>query len=156
MSNIRGMDTDYAQVGQLMQSMVPWVKTTGIEFIEAGPTKIVVTLPDEEQYRNHVGGPHAAMMFGAAETASGALMITAFADQLASATPLVVRGEITYTKLALGALRASAELGRDAAEVIAELAAGTRPEIPITVTISNADGQQTGQLEVLWTLKPHR
>lgn len=151
-----GMDTDHKQIGQLMQSMVPWVKTAGIEFLEASPTRITVELPDEEQYRNHVGGPHAAMMFGAAETASGALMITAFAEQLGSATPLVVRGEIKYSKLALGTLRATAELGRDAAEVIAELATGARPEIPIQVTISNADGQQTGQLDVLWTLKPHR
>lgn len=150
------MDTTYAQVGQLMQGMVPWVKTVGINFLEAGPTRIVVELPDEEPYRNHVGGPHAAMMFGAAETASGALMITAFAEQLAYTTPLPVRGEVKFQKLAVGRLLAEAVLGRSAEEAVAELAAGTRPEIPIQVTISNEAGEQTGQLDVVWTLKPHK
>lgn len=150
------MSTEITQLGELMHATVPWVRTTGIEFVEADATRIVVELPDAAEYHNHVGGPHAAVMFGAAETASGALMLTAFADLLSKATPLVARSEISYRKLALGRLRAEAILGRDAAEVAAELASGTRPEIPVAVTISNAAGEQTGHADIHWTLKPQR
>ena len=35
-------------------------------------------LPDEADRHNHVGGPHAAMIFGLGETASGAVGLAAF------------------------------------------------------------------------------
>ncbi|SDN33853.1 DUF4442 domain-containing protein [Allokutzneria albata] len=149
------MSVDTSQVGEMMRQMVPWVRNAGIQFLEAGPEKVVVELPDLEDNRNHVGGPHAAMMFGAAETASGALVAAAFIEQLAIATPLPTKGEITYAKLARGRLTATAVLGRPAAEAVAELAAGVRPDVPVHVTISNAEGVETGRLDIIWTLKPH-
>jgi hypothetical protein len=116
----------------------------------------VASLPDDETLRNHVGGPHAAMMFGLGETASGAVVMAAFAPYLGKATPLVARADIAYKKLALGPLRAEAVLGRPADEVIAELESGTRPEFPVTITITNAEGVTTGEMTVVWTLKPVR
>ena len=53
-------------------------------------------------------------------------------------------------------LRAEAVLGRPAAEVIAELASGTRPEFPVHVTLTNADGATTAEMTVTWTLRPNR
>jgi hypothetical protein len=96
------------------------------------------------------------MVFGVAETASGAVVMAAFAPHLAKVTPLVVRSEIAYKKLALGALRAEAVLGRPAAEVVAELEAGKRPEFPVAVTITDANGVTTGEMTVVWTLRPNR
>ena len=57
---------------------------------------------------------------------------------------------------ALGVLRAEAVLGRAAEEVLAELESGVRPEFPVTITITNADGVTTGEMIVIWTLKPAR
>ena len=150
------MSTDYARIGEGMKTAVPWVGSNGIEFEHVGPDKVVATIADDPRQHNHVGGPHAAMIFGLGETASGALLLTAFAEQLDRATPLVVKAEIGYRKVALGPLRAQAVLGRDAAEVIAELDAGERPEFPVHVTISNAEGLTTSELTVLWTLRPNR
>ncbi|WP_447005272.1 DUF4442 domain-containing protein [Saccharothrix isguenensis] len=150
------MSTDYSFVADAMKQTVPWVKTVGVEFPEVAADRVVAELPDREDLRNHVGGPHAAMMFGVAETASGAVVIAAFSAHMAKATPLVVRSEIAYKKLALGPLRAEAVLGRPAADVVAELESGTRPEFPVSVTITNAEGVTTGEMTVVWTLRPNR
>ncbi|ANZ36788.1 DUF4442 domain-containing protein [Lentzea guizhouensis] len=150
------MSQDVSFVADAMKQAVPWVKTTGIDFEEVSPTRVVASLPDDEALRNHVGGPHAAMMFGLGETASGAVVMAAFAQHMGKATPLVARADIAYKKLALGALTAEAVLGRAAEEVLAELDSGTRPEFPVTVTITNAEGVTTGEMVVVWTLKPAR
>ncbi|WP_367133198.1 DUF4442 domain-containing protein [Saccharothrix sp. HUAS TT1] len=150
------MSADHSFVAEAMKQAVPWVKTMGVEFPEVAGDRVVAELPDREELRNHVGGPHAAMMFGLAETASGAVVMAAFARHLAEVTPLVARSEIAYKKLALGVLRAEAVLGRPAAEVVAELAAGARPEFPVAVTITDAAGVTTGQMTVVWTLRPNR
>ena len=73
----------------------------------------VCVLPDREDLHNHVGGPHAGALFALGETASGAVVLGAFADQLGRATPLAVRADIAYQKLARGDVTATARLGAD-------------------------------------------
>ncbi len=150
------MSQDYTFVADAMKQGVPWVGTTGIDFVEVEGGRVLVELPDGAENRNHVGGPHAAVMFGAGETASGAVVLAAFSQHMDKATPLVARAEIAYKKVATGVLRAEAVLGRPAAEVVAELASGTRPEFPVHVTITNADGATTAEMTVTWTLRPNR
>ncbi|GLY47851.1 DUF4442 domain-containing protein [Lentzea sp. NBRC 102530] len=150
------MSQDVSFIADAMKQAVPYVKTTGIEFEEVSASRIVASLPDTPELHNHIGGPHAAMMFGLGESASGAVVMAAFAAHLAKVTPLAVSAEISYKKIAMGPLRAEAVLGRSADEVLAELEAGTRPEFPVTITISNAEGVTTGEMTVVWTLKPAR
>jgi acyl-coenzyme A thioesterase PaaI-like protein len=150
------MSQDVSFIADAMKQAVPWVKTTGVDFEEVSPTRVVASLPDDETLRNHIGGPHAAMMFGLGETASGAVVMAAFAQHMGKATPLVARADIAYRKVALGPLRAEAVLGRAADEVLAELDSGTRPEFPVKITITNAEGVTTGEMVVVWTLKPAR
>lgn len=139
-----------------MQKTVPWVRTVGIEFGEISPERAVVRLPDVPDLRNHVEGPHAAMIFGLGETASGAVGLAAFAHVMERVTPLPVRSEIAYRKVARGPLTAEAVLRRPAADVLAELDAGTRPEFGVEVTITDADGRETTRMAVVWTLRPNR
>lgn len=139
-----------------MQKTVPWVRTVGIEFGEITPERAVVRLPDDPDLRNHVEVPHAAMIFGLGETASGAVGLAAFAGVLERATPLVVRSEITYRRLARGPLTAEAVLDRPAADVLAELDSGTRPEFGVQVTITDGNGRKTTSMTVIWTLRPSR
>jgi acyl-coenzyme A thioesterase PaaI-like protein len=139
-----------------MRQTVPWVGTVGIEFVEVTAERAVLRLPDEPGLRNHVGGPHAAMIFGVGETATGAVTLAAFASTMERATPLPVRSEIAYQRIARGPLTAVAVLGRPAEDVLAELDAGTRPEFGIDVTITDGDGQETTRMTVVWTLRPNR
>ncbi|MFS8099801.1 DUF4442 domain-containing protein [Lentzea alba] len=150
------MSQDVSFLAEAMKQAVPYVKTTGIEFEEVSPTRIVASLPDNASLHNHIGGPHAAMMFGLGESASGAVVMAAFAAHLGKATPLAVRAEIAYKKIAMGAVRAEAVLGRTADEVLAELETGTRPEFPVAITITDAEGVITCEMTVVWTLKPAR
>ncbi|MGW2840943.1 DUF4442 domain-containing protein [Streptomyces sp. NPDC001493] len=142
-------------LGDMLAATVPMVRTLDLEFLETGAERAVLRLPDQADYHNHLGGPHAGAMFTLAESASGAIVMAAFGDQLHRAVPLAVRAEIGYRKLAMGEVTATATLGRPAAEVVAELDEGKRPEFPVTIEITRADGAVTGEMTVIWTLRPH-
>ncbi|MGK5543444.1 DUF4442 domain-containing protein [Streptomyces sp. URMC 127] len=143
-------------IGDMLLATVPMAKTLNLVFEEAGAERAVVRLPDQPDYHNHVGGPHAGAMFTLAESASGAIVLAAFGDQLSRAVPLAVSAEIGYKKLAMGPVTATAELGRPAAEVVAELDEGGRPEFPVHVAITREDGAVTGEMTVVWTLRPNK
>lgn len=154
------MTIDTSAVGAGLLATVPFARTIGIEFtqvtVDTAGVTAVATLPDDPTVHNHVGGPHAGAMFTLAETASGAIVLAAFGDQLHRATPLAVRAEIAYRKLAMGVVSATATLGRPAADVVAELDAGQRPEFEVRVVIADAAGVTTGEMTIIWTLRPNR
>ncbi|WP_326600241.1 DUF4442 domain-containing protein [Streptomyces sp. NBC_01803] len=138
-----------------LTATVPMVRTLNLEYLETGADRAVLRLPDQPEYHNHVGGPHAGAMFALAESASGAVVLGAFGDQLSRAVPLPVTAQIHFRKLAKGPVTATATLGRPAADVIAELDAGGRPEFEIAVAIQREDGAVTGEMTVVWTLRPN-
>ncbi|MFE3498048.1 DUF4442 domain-containing protein [Streptomyces sp. NPDC059175] len=142
-------------VGEMLAATVPMARTLNLEFLETSAERAVVRLPDQADYHNHVGGPHAGAMFTLAESASGAIVIAAFGDQLSRAVPLAVEAEIAYKKLAMGVVTATATLGRPVADVVAELDEGKRPEFPVTIAITREDGAVTGEMTVVWTLRPN-
>ncbi|MEV5203870.1 DUF4442 domain-containing protein [Streptomyces sp. NPDC053720] len=142
-------------VGEMLVATVPMARTLNLEFLETTAERAVVRLPDQAEYHNHIGGPHAGAMFTLAESASGAIVIAAFGDQMSRAVPLAVKAEIGYKKLAKGVVTATATLGRPVAEVIAELDEGKRPEFPVDIEIRRADGAVTGEMTVVWTLRPN-
>ncbi|MFE7615005.1 DUF4442 domain-containing protein, partial [Streptomyces sp. NPDC057496] len=74
---------------------------------------------------------------------------------LSRAVPLAVKAEIGYKKLAKGVVTATATLGRPVAEVVAELDGGRRPEFPVVIEIRREDGAVTGEMTVVWTLRPN-
>jgi acyl-coenzyme A thioesterase PaaI-like protein len=149
------MSIDAQAVSAGMLQAVPFARTLGFEFVDAssdggGGVRAVVRLPDSPATHNHVGGPHAGAIFTLGETASGAVVLAAFAELLDRAVPLAVRADIAYKRLAIGTVRATARLGRP----VAEVAAGTRPEFPVLVEIATEDGETTAEMTVIWTLRP--
>ncbi|EFL21164.1 conserved hypothetical protein [Streptomyces himastatinicus ATCC 53653] len=148
------MSETLPSIGDMLAATVPMVRTLNLEFTEASAERAVVRLPDQPDFHNHVGGPHAGAMFTLAESASGAVVLAAFGDQLQRAVPLAVRAEIDYKKLAKGPVTATARLGRPAAEVVAGLDAGERPEFPVRIEITREDGAVTGEMSITWTLRP--
>ncbi|MDX6352781.1 MAG: hypothetical protein QOF84_7571 [Streptomyces sp.] len=149
------MSETLPSIGELMAATVPMARTLNLEFVETTAERAVVRLPDQPDFHNHVGGPHAGAMFTLAESASGAIVLGAFGDQLSRAVPLAVKAEIGYKKLAMGPVTATATLGRPIAEVIADLDAGERPEFPVNVSIQREDGAVTGEMTIIWTLRPN-
>ncbi|WP_127354451.1 DUF4442 domain-containing protein [Actinacidiphila soli] len=149
------MSETLSSIGELMAAAVPMARTLNLEFVETTAERAVVRLPDQPDFHNHVGGPHAGAMFTLAESASGAIVLGAFGDQLSRAVPLAVTAEIGYKKLAMGPVTATATLGRPITEVIADLDAGERPEFPVNVSIQREDGAVTGEMTIIWTLRPN-
>ncbi|WP_306337646.1 DUF4442 domain-containing protein [Streptomyces sp. KL118A] len=149
------MSADQMSIGEMLAATVPMARTLNLEFRETAPDRAVVALPDQSDYHNHVGGPHAGAMFTLGESASGAIVLAAFGAELSRAVPLAVSAEIAYKKLAMGPVTATATLGRPVADVIAELDAGERPEFPVAIEIRREDGAVTGEMTVVWTLRPN-
>jgi uncharacterized protein (TIGR00369 family) len=142
-------------LGDQLAATVPMVRTLDLEFLETTAERAVLRLPDRPAYHNHLGGPHAGAMFTLAESASGAVVLGAFGDQLHRAVPLAVDAQIGYRKLAMGPVIATAVLRRTREEVVAELDAGKRPEFTVGVELTREDGAVTGEMTVTWTLRPH-
>lgn len=149
-----GLDLDGVKIG--FPQAVPMVGTMNLEFGELSAHRAVMTLPDQREFHNHVGGPHAGAMFTLAESASGALVLANFGDRLTDATPLAVEADIRYLKLAMGPVTATATLDRPGSEILAELDGGVRPEFTIAIDLTTLDGTLTGQMNIVWTLKPTR
>lgn len=144
-----------------MLQTVPFARTLKISLIElepdgAGSVRAVTELPDDPQLHNHVGGPHAGALFTLGETASGAVVVATFAEQLDRAVPLTVRAEIAYRRLARGRVRATARLDTPPAQVINQLELGERPEFTVRVSLSTeaTPGLTTADMTVVWTLRP--
>ncbi|MCF2527635.1 DUF4442 domain-containing protein [Yinghuangia soli] len=150
------MTTEFDILADGLRQSVPLVRTLGLEFVELSRDHAILRLPDNSDFHNHVGGPHAGAMFSLGESASGAIVLAAFGDQLGRAVPLAVGSEIRYKKLAMGTVLAEARLGRPAEDVVAELDKGERPEFPVSIEIRTEDGTPTAEMTIVWTLRPNR
>lgn len=147
---------DFEAVKTGMPTLVPMVGTLSLEFLELNETTAVLRLPDQREYHNHIGGLHAGAMFTLGESASGALVLGNFADHLARVTPLAVEARISYKKVAMGPVLATAVMTRQVDDILAEVDSGTRPEFRVDITLATEDGTVTGEMSVVWTLKRNK
>lgn len=146
------MAMDLEAVKQMFPTVIPMVGTLNLEFGELTYETAEMTLPDQQEYHNHIAGPHAGAMFTLAESASGVLVLGNFGDQLETLTPLAVSAEIRYLAVAMGPVTARARMTRSVDEVVAELAEGKRPEFAVEVELF-ANDRKTGVMTVVWTLR---
>ena len=147
------MTIDLQGIKHSLPSMVPMVGTLGLEFVDLTADSAIMALPDQPAFRNHLGGPHAGAMFTLGESASGALVLANFADQLESVTPLAVSAEIQYRAVAMGAVIAEARMSATRGDILTRLGEGQRPEFEIHIEFTS-NGRDTGIMTVTWTLKP--
>lgn len=143
---------DYEMLRVALGNAVPMVKYLGLEIVEVGPGRGVVRLPDRPDLLNHVKSQHAAGLFAAAETASGAAMTGALADRLAGVTPLAKGAEIAYKRLAKGPVLATATLSEAADEITRRLDADGKAEFEANVELTDEPGAVVATMTVLWHL----
>ncbi len=144
------MAMDYEMLRAALGSAVPMVKYLGLEIVEVGPGRGVVRLPDKPELLNHVKSQHAAGLFAAAETASGAAMTGALADKMAGMTPLAKSAEIAYKRLAKGPITATATLSEDTPLIVSRLEADGKAEFEANVEMTDESGQVVATMTVLW------
>jgi len=140
-----------------VQGVSAFVSLLGIEVLELDRAHALLRLPDRLAVRNHMGGPHAGAIFSLGETAAATLLVENFQPWFDRVVPLVVRAEISWSKLARSAVTAQARMLRPAAEIEAELAAGIRPEWDNSVLFRREqDDSVCAQMSVVLTLVERR
>jgi acyl-coenzyme A thioesterase PaaI-like protein len=145
--------TDFDLIAKGMTQAVPFAGHLDLEITKVEVGAATVVLPDRPELKNHVGSQHAGALFTAAETASGAAFVGAFAERMGDVTPLARSAEIAYEKIANGAITATATLGVDAAEALATLDAEGKVEFPCEVELSDVDGQRVATATVHWHVR---
>jgi uncharacterized protein (TIGR00369 family) len=148
--------TDFDAIAQGVTQAVPFAGHLGLEVSSVGVGEAVVRLPDRPELTNHVGSQHAGALFTAAETASGAAFIGAFAERLGEVTPLTRNAEISYVKVAKGPIDARATLGIDRDEALAALDADGKVVFPCQIELTDSDGRQVATATVQWHLRLNR
>jgi uncharacterized protein (TIGR00369 family) len=145
--------TDFDLIAKGMSQAVPFVGHLNLEITEISEGEATVVMPERPELLNHVGSQHAGALFTAAETASGAAFVGAFAERMGELTPLARSAEISYEKVAKGPIAAKAKLGISAAEAHETLDADGKVEFPCEVELTDADGNAVATASVRWHVR---
>lgn len=109
-------------VAAVLHGATGFVGTLGPRVLSTGRDGTLLRLDAGPALHNHLGGPHAAAIFGLGETAAFALLLEVFGDLVeGGAVPLIKSGTIAYTAVATGPLLAAARLADDEAGARAAL-----------------------------------
>ena len=145
--------TDFDAIAAGMTQAVPFAGYLGLEITRVAEGEATVVLPERQELTNHVGSQHAGALFTAAEAASGAAFVGAFAERMGDVTPLARSAEIAYEKIARGPITAEATLGTPKDEALATLDRDGKVEFPCTVALTDADGTQVATATVRWHVR---
>src|SRR5689334_1432283 len=147
------MEVDFELIAKSMPAAVPYIGYMGIEVTAMEDGAATTLLPDRPELKNHVGSQHAGALFAAAETASGAAFVGAFAARMGDVTPLARSAEISYLKVARGPIEAKAKLGTPAADALAALDADGRVDFSVEVELTDAEGNAVATATVDWNVR---
>src|SRR6201999_2953119 len=145
--------TDFDLIAKGMSQVVPFVGFLDLQIESLTAGEATVVLPDKAELKNHVGSQHAGALFTAAETASGAAFVGAFAERMGEVRPLARSAEISYEKIAQGEVTAKARLGVPAAEALATLDSDGVVQFPCEVELFDAGGATVATATVRWHVR---
>jgi acyl-coenzyme A thioesterase PaaI-like protein len=145
--------TDFDAIAQGLTQAVPFAGFLGVEITNVSAGEATAVLPDRAELKNHVSSQHAGALFTAAETASGAAFVGAFAERMGDVTPLARNAEISYEKIAKGPIEAKATLGVPADEALATLDAEGKVVFPCQIELTDASGQRVATATVQWHVR---
>jgi len=146
-------NVDFDAIAKGLAMAVPFAAHLDLEIAEVSAGEATVVLPQRPELNNHVGSQHAGALFTAAETASGAAFVGAFAVRMGDVVPLAKSAEIDYEKIANGPITATAELGVAAAEALATLDAEGKVEFPCEVELHDQAGNRVATATVHWHVR---
>lgn len=145
--------TDFDLIAKGMSQAVPFAGHLNLEITEVSAGEATVLLPERPELLNHVGSQHAGALFTAAETASGAAFVGAFAERMGDLTPLARSAEISYEKIAKGVITAKARLGIPADQALATLDADGKVEFPCEIELTDTAGTLVATASVRWHVR---
>jgi acyl-coenzyme A thioesterase PaaI-like protein len=144
-------DTDLTD---LVEGGSPFARTLGARVVSLGGGESVLELDAPESLHNHVGGPHAATLFGFAETAAAGVVVSLFGDLVRDGVvPLIKSAEIVYTAIAQGPVTARATFVGDEGGVRGSVAERGVAVFPVEITVSTVEGTPTARMHAQMALK---
>jgi acyl-coenzyme A thioesterase PaaI-like protein len=133
-----------------------FVGTLGPRVLSSSRAETVLRLDAGPELHNHVGGPHAAAIFGLGETAALGVLLEVFGDlvEAGRAIPLVKTGTISFSEIATGPILAAARFAGDEASARASLDERGVATFDVEITFRReADDVQTAQMTARMALK---
>jgi acyl-coenzyme A thioesterase PaaI-like protein len=129
--------------------------TLGPELVSVDGEKAVLRLDAGPHLHNHVGGPHAAALFGLGELAAFALLLRALGPEVRSGgVPFIKSGSIEYQALVTEPVVATARILDDLAGVRARFEERGSVSFDCEVVFTlQASGQQSTVMRPRMTLK---
>jgi acyl-coenzyme A thioesterase PaaI-like protein len=151
MSDRADLDPDLVRV---IEAGTPFARTLGAELVELSAGRCVLAVDAPTELHNHVGGPHAATIFGLAETAAACVLASLFQDLVeGGCVPLVKGADIAYRAITTGPVTATATFAGDIEGVRASVATRGVAVFPVAVEICTADGECTATVTAEMALK---
>jgi acyl-coenzyme A thioesterase PaaI-like protein len=148
---------DSTEIAALIAGADGFVRTLGPQVVRSGPAEALLRLPADERLHNHLGGPHAAAVFGLGETTAFVVLLEVFGDLVeAGAVPLVKAAEIAYTAVATGPLLATGRLAADADRTAVRASLDARGVAVFAVRVAftrEQDGVETAVMTAQMALK---
>ena len=141
------------ELGAAMAASVPFVATVGYQIIGIDGDDVTVTLPNRHQLHNHIGTAHAAAAFGAAETATGAVLLNAIGDRLGQVVPVLKDAQIKYTAPAAGVVSAVAKPRQNPSQAIDACLDEGRALLDVDCVLYSEDGSVNAESAFTWYLR---
>ncbi|NUS42108.1 MAG: PaaI family thioesterase [Mycobacteriaceae bacterium] len=137
-----------------------FIQFTGIEGVETGNGRSVISMTPKPEHLNHNGDVHAALLFGMGETAAMGAAVSGLWDLMAESFVVTSGGRIEYlarAKGAAGPYTATSDIppaDYAAARTAAEQGASLELEVPFTV--ADADGREVSRGGFVAIIRPRR
>jgi acyl-coenzyme A thioesterase PaaI-like protein len=133
-----------------VESGTPFAATLGAKVTEISADRVSMEVDAPAALHNHLGGPHAAALYGFGELAAVGVTLARFSDVIVSegVLPVVKSAEIRYLHVARGRLTATAEFLGDEAKTRALVAERGRASFPVDVVVRDASGTETTHVRV--------
>jgi len=146
-------DQVYTMMKTFFEENVPYAKHSGIELLEIAEGRGLAQLPDWKETQNHMGSQHAGALFTLAEAASGAAMVSLFADKVLMVRAAITEATIKYQKAARGVVQATGLLRQPGADILDEFNREGRVTFNVDVTLTDAKNREIGAMEVVWSIQ---
>ncbi len=140
---------DVTPIKQMLEQIVPFVRTVGLSIDSAEPGIAVASLANTTPVQNHLGTVHAGALYTLGESATGAVVLGIFMDLLPGGAFIALKSaSVTHTKAREGDLTATASLsasggdaspGELAKQVRSTFEADGKVDFPVDVSFTVGD-----------------
>lgn len=134
----------------ILRRTVKFVGTAKLSAEVLDFNRSVFVLENKKRVQNHIGTIHAAAMALLAETATGLIVGMNIPDDK---VPVIKSLKVNYLKRAVGTMRAEARLEP---EQIALMRTEEKGEVLVAVKVTDEEGKQPIECEMLWAWTPKR